>query len=73
MSAAEDALRAGELHIAESRYRSALAAGWLLMGTLESVERRLPDARDAFLRASTSTVVTLAYGVVPQARQAERA
>ena len=56
MSAAEDALRAGELHIAESRYRSALAAGWLLKGILESVERRLPDARDAFLRASTSTV-----------------
>src|SRR3989441_1224781 len=54
MSAAEDSLQAGELQMAESRYRSALAAGWMLMGALRVAERRLPDARDAFLRASTS-------------------
>ena len=55
MSAAEDSLRAGELQIAESRYRSALAAGWMLMGALDATEYRLADARDAFERASTST------------------
>ena len=54
ISAAEDSLRAGELEIAESRYRSALAAGWMLIGALDAAERRLADARDAFLRASTS-------------------
>jgi tetratricopeptide (TPR) repeat protein len=54
MSAAEDSLRAGELEIAESRYRSALAAGWMLMGALDAADDRLADARDAFLRASTS-------------------
>ena len=54
VSAAEDSLRAGELEIAESHYRSALAAGWMLMGALDAAERRLADARDAFLRASTS-------------------
>ena len=54
ISAAEDSLRAGELEIAESRYRSALAAGWMLMGALDAADGRLADARDAFLRASTS-------------------
>src|SRR5690348_3819281 len=54
MSAAEDSLRAGELQIAESRYRSALAAAWMLMGALHATDHRLADARDAFQRASTS-------------------
>jgi tetratricopeptide (TPR) repeat protein len=54
IAAAEDSLRAGELQIAESRYRSALMAGWMLMGALRAAERRLPEARDAFQRASTS-------------------
>jgi tetratricopeptide (TPR) repeat protein len=55
ISAAEDSLRAGELEIAESRYRSSLAAGWMLMGALRAAEHRLADARDAFERASTAT------------------
>jgi tetratricopeptide (TPR) repeat protein len=56
ISAAEDSLRAGELQIAESRYRAALVAGWMLMGALRTTEHRLPEARDAFVRASTSGV-----------------
>jgi tetratricopeptide (TPR) repeat protein len=56
IAAAEDALRTGELQIAESGYRSALMAGWMLMGALRVADHRLPDARDAYLRASTSAV-----------------
>jgi tetratricopeptide (TPR) repeat protein len=54
ISAAEESLRAGELQTAESRYRSALMAGWMLMGALRIADHRLPEARDAFMRASTS-------------------
>ena len=54
ISAAEESLRAGELQTAESRYRSALMAGWMLMGALRIADNHLPDARDAFMRASTS-------------------
>src|SRR4029077_14983161 len=56
VAAAENSLRDGELQIAESLYRSALMSGWMLIGTLRVDEHRLPDARDAFLRASTSAV-----------------
>ena len=53
-AAAETSLRQGELEIAESHYRAALMAGWMILGTLRADERRLPEARDAFQRASTS-------------------
>src|SRR5947209_13939447 len=56
VAAAENSLRDGELQIAESRYRSALMAGWMLIGALRLDEHRLADARDAFLRASASAV-----------------
>jgi tetratricopeptide (TPR) repeat protein len=56
MAAAESSLREEEMQIAESRYRSALFEGWMLLGHLESAEGRLTAARDAFRRASTSTV-----------------
>src|SRR5439155_24650475 len=56
VAAAETSLREGELQIAESHYRSALMASWMVIGTLRLDERRLPEARDAFLRASTSAV-----------------
>jgi tetratricopeptide (TPR) repeat protein len=56
MAAAESSLRDEEMQIAESRYRSALLEGWMLLGHLESAEGRLTAARDAFRRASTSTV-----------------
>ena len=31
-------------------------AGWMIIGTLRTDERRLPDARDAFQHASSSAV-----------------
>src|SRR5947209_8748283 len=54
IAAAESSLRDGELQTAESHYRSALMAGWMLIGALRVEERRLPEAREAFLRASAS-------------------
>jgi len=56
MLAAENSLREGETQAAESRYRSALMEGWLLMGAIATVEGRLAAARDAFLTASLSAV-----------------
>jgi tetratricopeptide (TPR) repeat protein len=56
MAAAQTSLREGEPQTAESRYRSALLEGWMLVGTLERLEGRLPAARDAFARASASAV-----------------
>ena len=56
ISAAEESLSAGEQQTAESRYRSALMAGWMLIGALRIADNRLADARDAFTRASTSVV-----------------
>src|SRR5690349_2941625 len=56
IAAAEAALREGELQIAESHYRSALMAGWMLVGALRLSDQHLADARDAFTRASTSIV-----------------
>lgn len=57
MTDAEGSLRDGELQIAESRYRSALFHGWMAMGALEIADGRLPEARDAFRQASTSSMV----------------
>ena len=56
VAAAEEGLRTGELQIAESRYRTALLQGWLVLGELHVSEGRLPDARHAFERASESVV-----------------
>src|SRR5438105_205269 len=56
VASAEKNLRDGELQIAESLYRSVLMSGWMLIGTLRVDDDRLADARDAFLRASTSAV-----------------
>ena len=58
MAGAESSLREGELQVAESRYRSALLEGWLLVGGLEASEGRLPQAEEAFRRASVSAVET---------------
>lgn len=52
VSAAESSLRQGDLRTAQSHYREALFNGWLLVGALERLERRLPDARAALRRAS---------------------
>src|SRR5437773_12294566 len=56
IATAEASLQKGDLRAAESHYRSALFEGWLLMGTLERIEGRLPRARQAFQSASTYAV-----------------
>ena len=53
---AEAALHEGELQIADSRYRTALAEGWMIIGGLDAAERRWPDAASAFERAASATV-----------------
>jgi len=53
---AEAALAADERQLAESRYREALYAGWMVMGAIASAEGRYTDSRDAFQQASTAIV-----------------
>ncbi len=53
---AESALRDNEPQIAESRYRTALLEGWLLLGSLAIEDTNLTAARAAFERAATSSV-----------------
>ncbi|HUL78664.1 MAG TPA: tetratricopeptide repeat protein [Vicinamibacteria bacterium] len=55
---AEESLHQGELEAAESHYRTALLEGWLLVGRLDTVDGRLPEAREAFRAASTSAAET---------------
>lgn len=52
IATAESSLGKGDLRAAESLYREALFQGWLLMGTLERLESRLPEAREALDKAS---------------------
>ena len=54
--AAEAALRDGEVQIAESRYRTALMQGWMLVGRIDAGEAKFDAAKMAFDRASRSTV-----------------
>jgi tetratricopeptide (TPR) repeat protein len=54
--AAEENLRTGEHQIAESRYRSALEQGWMILGRIDASSGRWADARRAFERASAATV-----------------
>ncbi|MGH9346843.1 MAG: tetratricopeptide repeat protein [Vicinamibacterales bacterium] len=56
VAAAEAALRVGELHIAESRYRDLLLEAWLVLGELHVAAGKLDEARNAFRRASASAV-----------------
>lgn len=55
---AEKSLQENEAQMAESRYRSALLEGWLLLGALEVAGGDLEAARQAFERASTATTET---------------
>src|SRR5712691_5905400 len=79
ISAAEASLREGESQSAESHYRSALREGWLVMAALERLDGRMPEAREALARASTSAVedgpalqtLALAYLQMGEASQAE--
>ncbi len=54
LAAAEESLDQGESETAESRYRSALREGWLLMGALAMADGDLEGAADAFERAAGS-------------------
>lgn len=56
IAAAEAQLREGEMELAESRYRDALMAGWLVVGATAGVEGRTREAHDAFVAASASAV-----------------
>jgi tetratricopeptide (TPR) repeat protein len=56
IAAAEANLRSGEHQIAESRYRTALQHGWMVLGRIDASSGRWADARRAFERASTATV-----------------
>jgi tetratricopeptide (TPR) repeat protein len=56
VSRAETSLQEGEPQTAESHYRMALLEGWLLLGTIDRLEGRLPEAREAFKSASVSVV-----------------
>ncbi len=56
IAAAEAQLQQGEMESAESHYRDALMAGWLLVGAVAAVDGRTREAHDAFLAASSSAV-----------------
>ncbi len=64
MSAAERSLQRGDFAAAESHYHEVLLESWRLMGTLERLEGRLPEAREAYRNA------LLFVGENRQARQA---
>jgi tetratricopeptide (TPR) repeat protein len=51
---AEAQLRQGETENAESHYRDALMAGWLLVGTVAALDGRTQEAQNSFLAASSS-------------------
>jgi tetratricopeptide (TPR) repeat protein len=56
VAAAEAQLQQGETEDAESHYRDAIMAGWLLVGAAAAVEGRTREAHEAFLAASSSAV-----------------
>jgi predicted Zn-dependent protease len=53
MGEAKAALQAMELQVAESRYRSALLEGWLLMGALDVEEGDLESAKATYETSMT--------------------
>ena len=55
---AEEALQQDEPQIAESRYRTALLEGWLLLGALAVAENDLEAAQGAYETATTAAVET---------------
>lgn len=56
VAAAEESLRSGERQVAESRYRTALLQGWMILGAIDVSDGRLGDARHAFERAAAAAV-----------------
>jgi tetratricopeptide (TPR) repeat protein len=51
MSGAEASLQKGDLAAAEKLYRQALFEGWMVLGTLARLDRKMPAARAAFEQA----------------------
>ena len=58
MTEAERGLIDGEKQIAESRFRSALLEGWMLLGAIEAAEGHPEEARRAFERAAAASAET---------------
>ena len=56
MVEAEESLQLGETQVAESRYRTALFEGWVMLGSLAEASGDLPAARSAYEEAITSAV-----------------
>ena len=54
MAAAELSLRKGDIAGAETHYGAARAEGWVLLGTLDRLDGRLPEAREAFRQAAAA-------------------
>jgi tetratricopeptide (TPR) repeat protein len=52
IATAETSLQRGEPQAAEAHYREALFEGWLLMGSLERLQRRPSEARAALAKAT---------------------
>ena len=55
IAAAEAGLRENETQMAESRYRTAIAEGWMVTAALDAADGQLESARDAVRRATEST------------------
>jgi tetratricopeptide (TPR) repeat protein len=62
IAAAEASLRDNETQLAESRYRTAIAEGWMVTAALDAADGSLGDARDAVRRATESTADYRAAG-----------
>jgi tetratricopeptide (TPR) repeat protein len=75
MAAAEVNLRAGHPEVAEMKYREAMMEGWLLLGTMDRVEGRLPEAESAFRVAavgrSPRALEALAFLLLQKGESAE--
>ena len=56
VAAAEESLRIGERQVADSRYRTILLEGWMILGAIAASDGQLAEARRAFERASSSAV-----------------
>jgi tetratricopeptide (TPR) repeat protein len=56
VAAAEESLRIGERQVADSRYRTILLEGWMILGAIAAGDGQLAEARRAFERASASAV-----------------
>jgi tetratricopeptide (TPR) repeat protein len=75
IAAAEASLRADHAEEAGKAYREAIVEGWLLLGTVDRVEGRLPEAESAFRAAavdgSPRALEALAFLLLQKGESAE--